>query len=112
MVTVCDELIQQCTETHLKHSISISRGTQGMEECVHPSDCLYSRGKSFINLERLVLLEGRRFGFFPSRKPGVPLATGVQQKCAEGDGHFCVQQLCHPCQQSHVMSFCVIIGKM
>lgn len=45
MVATCDKLIQRCTETHLEPFISISRGAKGTEERVHPSDCLYSRGK-------------------------------------------------------------------
>lgn len=84
-----------------------------MGESVHASDCLYNRSNYFIDLERLVLVEGRRFCFFfPSRQPGVPLATWLQKKCAEDDGHVCMWQWCHPCQQSCVMSFCVITSRM
>lgn len=71
-MATCDKLIQKRTETDLKHFISISRGTQGMEECVHPSDCVYSRGKVFINLERDAPIDGRRFGLFSQHEAWSP----------------------------------------
>lgn len=39
------------------------------------------------------------------------MATSFEKNCEEGDGHYHMQQLCHSCQQNHVMFFYVSIGR-